>query len=152
MINSKDFEEFSKIHDEEMEKAQEAVKCASSKMGILFGELAATQFFEEPKDGYLKIDFKENGPSIDISCTRPQLIFTCFKLLDFASNGDMAKSLSLLLGFMVTFETQKRRNHIITKDIVIDKEKSSQEEIDVFKAMMSMSPEELEKLKKQMNE
>lgn len=32
------------------------------------------------------------------------------------------------------------------------KEKSSQEEIDVFKAMMSMSPEELEKLKEQLYE
>ena len=64
----------------------------------------------------------------------------------------MAKSLSSLLGFMVTFETQKRRNYIITKDILIDKKKSSQEEIDVFKAMMSMSPEELAKIKEQMNE
>lgn len=152
MIDLKEFEEFSKIHDEEMQKAQKAVECASFKMGILLGELAATQFFEEPKDGYLKIDFKGNGPSIDISCTRPQLIFACYKLLDFISNGDMAKSLSSLLGFMVTFETQKRRNHIITKDIVIDKKESSKEEIDVFKAMMSMSPEELEKLKEQMNE
>lgn len=152
MIDSKDFEELFKIHDEEMQKAQKAVECASSKMGILLGELAATQFFEGPKDGYLKIDFEGNGPSFDISCTRPQLIFACYKLLDFISNGDMAKSLSSLLGFMVTFETQKRRNHIISKDIVIDKKESSKEEIDVFKAMMSMSPEELMKLKEQMNE
>ena len=67
---------------------------------------------------------------------------------------DKYELISMLLGYSIaedTIESLAGKN-IHTKEAIIDCNGKTQEEIDLMKEMLKKSPEELEKLKEQMNE
>lgn len=150
MINSKEFKEFRKIHEEELKSVQNSMVFASDKVNIGIGELTATQCFHTASHGKVVIEFKEDGPTFEINCTRAQAILCAYEILK-ATHEDIKGAFSSLAGFEVHRRVDaKMENRIQTT--IIDESKMSKEQVEVAKVMSEMSPEELAKLKEQMNE
>jgi len=150
MDKSKDFQEFKKIHEEELKSLQNSMAFASDKVNIGLGEVTAAQCFHTLSRGNVVIEFKEDGPTIEINCTRAQAILCAYELLQ-ATHEDIKGAFSSLAGFELYTRVDAKMNKKIQRT-VIDESKMSKEQVEVAKVMAEMSPEELAKLKEQMNE
>jgi hypothetical protein len=150
MDKSKDFQEFRKIHEEELKSVQNSMAFASDKVNIGLGEVIAAQCFHTLSRGNVVIEFKEDGPTIEINCTRAQAIFCAYELLQ-ATHEDIKGAFSSLAGFELYTRVDAKMNKKIQRT-VIDESKMSKEQVEVAKVMAEMSPEDLAKLKEQMNE
>ena len=150
MDKSKDFQEFKKIHEEELKSVQNSMAFASDKVNIGLGEVTAAQCFHTLSRGNVVIEFKEDGPTIEINCTRAQAILCAYELLQ-ATHEDIKGAFSSLAGFELYTRVDAKMNKKIQRT-VIDERKMSKEQVEVAKVMGKMSPEDLAKLKEQMNE
>lgn len=150
MDKSKDFQEFRKIHEEELKSVQNSMAFASDKVNIGLGEAIAAQCFHTLSRGNVVIEFKEDGPTIEINCPRAQAILCAYELLR-ATHEDIKGAFSSLAGFELYTRVDAKMNKKIQRT-VIDESKMSKEQVEVAKVMAEMSPEDLAKLKEQMNE
>lgn len=150
MDKSKDFQEFRKIHEEELKSVQNSMAFASDKVNICRGEVIAAQCFHTLRRGNVVIEFKEDGPTIEINCTRAQAILCAYELLQ-ATHEDIKGAFSSLAGFELYTRVDAKMNKKIQRT-VIDESKMSKEQVEVAKVMAEMSAEDLAKLKEQMNE
>ena len=87
---------------------------------------------------------------VKINCTRTQAILCAYELLQ-ATHEDIKGAFSSLAGFELYTRVDAKMNKKIQRT-VIDESKMSKEQVEVAKVMAEMSPEDLAKLKEQMNE
>lgn len=150
MDNSKDFQDFRKLHEEELKNVQNSMFLASEKLNVALGELIAALSYHTASHGNVVIEFKENGPTIEINCTRAQAILCAYEILK-ATHEDIREAFSSLAGFEVHRRVDTKMDKRIQRTI-IDESKMSKEQVEVAKAMAEMPPEELMKLKELINE
>lgn len=150
MDNSKDFQDFRKLHEEELKNVQNSMFLASEKLNVALGELIATLSYHTASYGNVVIEFKENGPTIEINCTKAQAILCAYEILK-ATHEDIREAFSSLAGFEVHRRVDTKMDKRIQRTI-IDESKMSKEQVEVAKAMAEIPPEELMKLKELINE
>ena len=114
MDKSKNFQEFKKIHEEELKSMQNSMAFASDKVNIGLGEVTAAQCFHTLSRGNVVIEFKEDGPTIEINCTRAQAILCAYELLQ-ATHEDIKGAFSSLAGFELYTRVDAKMNKKIQR-------------------------------------
>lgn len=152
MIDKKDFEEFKEIHDNEIKKIQGDMVEASNKFSIALGELLAVQFFMSSENGKMSFSIESDKPRIEMDCSKAQAVFFVYEVLNQVYSGDFKRAFSDVAAFEVFIKVNEQRGKGYVKSFTFDKTGKSEEEINLFDTLMKMSPEELAKLKEQMDE
>lgn len=152
MIDTKDFKDFKEIHDDEIKKIQDDMIEACHKMNIAMGELLVAQFFMSSENGKISMSIERDNPRIEMECSKCQAVFFVYEILKAVYNGDFKRAFSDVAAFEVFIKTNERKGIGHIKSVTFDKTGKTEEEINLFDTLMKMSPEELAKLKEQMNE
>lgn len=152
MIDKKDYEEFKEIHENEIKKIQDDMAEASNKFNIVLGELLVAQFFMSSENAKISMSIENDLPTIEIDCSKAQAVFFAYEVLNQVYRGDFKRAFSDAAAFEVFIKTNEKIGKACIKNFTFDKTGKSEEEINLFNTLMKMSPEELAKLKEQMNE
>jgi hypothetical protein len=152
MIDTKDFQDFEEIHDNEIKKIQDDMLQASNKFNIAMGEFLAAKFFMSSENGKISFSIESDLPQLEMECSKSQAVFFVYEILKVVYNGDFKRAFSDVAAFEVFTKTNEQRGTGYIKHATFDKTGKSKEEINLFDTLMKMSPEELAKLKEQMNE
>ena len=103
--------------------------------------------------GKFEYIFEKGHASMQVNMNK----YLCIQMINEIAESvfkDKYELISMLLGYSMvqdTIESMAGKN-IHTKEAIIDCNGKTQEEIDLIKEMFKKSPEELEKIKEQMNE
>ena len=115
--------------------------------------MAFAMLHEKSLNGKFEYIFDKGHASMQVNMNK----YLCIQMIAKISESvfkDKYELISMLLGYSIvedTIESLAGKN-IHTKEAIIDCNGKTQEEIDLMKEMFKKSPEELEKLKEQMNE
>ena len=152
MIDFKDFQNFKEIHEKEIKKIQSDMIEAGRKINIARGELLAAQFFMHDENAKISMSIERNYPRLEMDCSKSQAVFFVYEVLKHIYDGDFKRAFSDVAAFEVFTRINEQRGTGCIKSVTFDKTGKSEEEINLFDTLMKMSPEELMKLKEQMNE
>ena len=152
MIDTKDYANFKEIHDKELKKIQGDMIEASNKFNIALSEFLAVQFFMSSANGKISMSIEGDLPRIEMDCSESQAVFFVYEVLKQVYDGDFKRAFSAVAAFEVYLKVDEQRGAGHMSEFTFDKTGKSEEEINLFETLVKMSPEELAKLKEQMNE
>ena len=152
MIDTKDFQDFKEIHENEIKKIQDDMLQASNKFNIAMGELLAAQFFMSSENGKISFSIEGDLPRLEMECSKSQAVFFVYEILNHIYDGDFKRAFSDVAAFEVFTKVNEQRGTGCIKNVTFDKTGKTEEEINLFDTLMKMPPEELMKLKEQINE
>ena len=152
MIDNKDYQNFKEIHDKEIKKIQSDMIEAGRKINIARGELLAAEFFMSSENGKISMSIEGDLPRLEMECSKSQALFFVYEVLNHIYDGDFKRAFSDVAAFEVYLKVDEQIGTGSIKSITFDKTGKSEEEINLFDTLMKMSPEELAKIKEQMNE
>ena len=115
--------------------------------------MASALLYRDKLRGKFEYIFEKGHASMQVNMNK----YLCIQMINEIAESvfkDKYELISMLLGYSMvqdTIESMAGKN-IHTKEAIIDCNGKTQEEIDLIKEMFKKSPEELEKIKEQMNE
>ena len=125
---------------------------ASNKFNIAMGELLAAQFFMSSENGKISFSIEGDLPRLEMECSKSQAVFFVYEILNHIYDGDFKRAFSDVAAFEVFTKVNEQRGTGCIKNVTFDKTGKTEEEINLFDTLMKMPPEELMKLKEQINE
>ena len=142
-------------HKEVLNDIKKNLAEVSSESNLLNREMymAFAMLHENKIHGKFEYIFEKGHASMQVNMNK----YLCIQMINEIAESvfkDKYELISMLLGYSMvqdTIESMAGKN-IHTKEAIIDCNGKTQEEIDLIKEMFKKSPEELEKIKEQMNE
>ena len=143
-------------HKEVLNDIKKNLAEVSSESNLINREMymAFAMLHENNLHGKFEYIFEKGHASMQVNMNKYMLIQMVYELSK-SLFKDKYELISMLLGYSMvedTIESLPGKNIHTKKEAIIDCNGKTQEEIDLMKEMFKKSPEELAKLKEQMNE
>jgi hypothetical protein len=147
-------DKFNEIHEKTKSEMRQNLMKILDGIELEKREAACVSFMcdEKAHKGEFNYSANENNSQMQVKCNRAFLIHMCY-LLATKQFKDIYDFIAFLLAYHQMDQTVKNINgEGISKCLTVDCKNKSDAEIELMKELFRKSPEELAKLKEQMNE